>query len=171
MPARPSDGISRTPVTKNNGKRYWPKSGIPPKCDKNRCSPRHSWPVEAVRNIHIRGWSQNPYKLTLPANIPHKNFWSMTVYDSQTRSLLQTDYPYSAIGAGTGFPKDGSPNGAVQQNADGTTDIYFGPEAPAGKKSTGYKPIQTGGGSPFCVFTARWKTFLIRPGSLVRSSW
>jgi hypothetical protein len=75
------------------------------------------------------------YKLTLPANIPHKNFWSMTVYDSQTRSLLQTDYPYPAIGAGAGFPKDGSPNGAVQQNADGTTDIYFGPEAPAGKKS------------------------------------
>ncbi len=75
------------------------------------------------------------YKLTLPAKIPHKNFWSMTVYDTQTRSLLQTDYAYPAIGAGGGFPKDGSPNGAVQQNADGTTDIYFGPKAPAGKKS------------------------------------
>ena len=77
----------------------------------------------------------NTYKLTLPANIPHENFWSMTIYDSQTRSLLQTDYAYPAIGSGKGFPKDGSPNGAVQQNADGTTDIYFGPEAPAGKKS------------------------------------
>ena len=75
------------------------------------------------------------YKLTLPANIPQKNFWSMTIYDNQTRSLLQTDYPYPAIGAGTGFPEGGSPNGAVQQNADGSTDLYFGPEAPEGKKS------------------------------------
>ena len=69
------------------------------------------------------------YKLTLPANIPQKNFWSVTVYDSQTRSLLQTDYAYPTIGAGAGFPKDGSPNGAVQQNADGSTDIYFGTES------------------------------------------
>jgi len=75
------------------------------------------------------------YKLTLPANIPQKNFWSMTIYDTQTRSLLQTDYPYPAIGSGAGFPKDGSPNGVVQQNADGSTDVYFGPEPPAGKKS------------------------------------
>ncbi len=77
----------------------------------------------------------NTYKLTLPTNIPHENFWSVTVYDTQTRSLLQTDYPYPAIGSGKGFPKEGSPNGAVQQNADGTTDIYFGPEAPEGKKA------------------------------------
>jgi len=75
------------------------------------------------------------YKLTLPANIPQKNFWSITVYDSQTRSLLQTDFPYPAIGSGTGFPKDGSPNGLVQQNADGSTNLYFGPDAPEGKKS------------------------------------
>ena len=75
------------------------------------------------------------YKLTLPANIPQKNFWSITVYDTQTRSLLQTDYPFPAIGAGAGFPKDGNPNGAVKQNADGSTDIYFGPKAPKGEQS------------------------------------
>jgi hypothetical protein len=75
------------------------------------------------------------YKLTLPVNIPEKNFWSITVYETQTRSLLQTDYAYPTIGAGAGFPKDGSPNGAVQQNKDGSTDIYFGPKAPEGKKA------------------------------------
>lgn len=58
----------------------------------------------------------------------------MTVYDNQTRSLLQTDYPYPAIGAETGLPEGGSPNGPVKQNADGSTDIYFGPKAPDGKK-------------------------------------
>ncbi len=75
------------------------------------------------------------YKLTLPANIPQKNFWSITVYDSQTRSLLQTNYPYPAIGAGDGFPDGGSPHGKVQQNKDGSTYLYFGPKAPEGKKS------------------------------------
>ena len=75
------------------------------------------------------------YKLTLPANIPQKNFWSITVYDSQTRSLLQTDYAYPAIGAGKGFPDVGNQNGKVQQNKDGSTDLYFGPKPPKGKKS------------------------------------
>ena len=88
------------------------------------------------------------YKLTLPANIPQLNFWSITVYDIQTRSLLQTDYAYPAIGAGTGFPATGSPNGAVQKNADGTTDIYFGPEAPEGKKANW---IQTVPGRGWCT--------------------
>ena len=87
------------------------------------------------------------YKLTLPANIPQENFWSVTIYDTQSRSLLQTDYPYPAIGAGKGFPKDGSPNGAVQQNADGSTDIYFGPKAPDGKKANW---IQTVPGRGWC---------------------
>jgi hypothetical protein len=32
--------------------------------------------------------------------IPHDNFWSFTNYDSQTRSMQQTDYKYPAIGAG-----------------------------------------------------------------------
>ena len=75
------------------------------------------------------------YKLTLPANIPQENFWSFTNYDTQTRSMQQTDYKFPAIGAGKGFPKDGSPNGPVQQNADGTTDIYFGPKPPEGMAS------------------------------------
>ena len=30
------------------------------------------------------------YKVTLPPNIPENNFWSFTVYDNQTRSMLRT---------------------------------------------------------------------------------
>jgi len=35
------------------------------------------------------------YKLTVPANVPAKDFWSVVVYDSATRSMMHTsqDYP------------------------------------------------------------------------------
>ncbi len=66
------------------------------------------------------------YKLNIPANPPARNFWSMTVYDTQTRSMLQTDQQ---------FPAKGSNSAGIQKNADGSYDIYFGPKAPAGKES------------------------------------
>ena len=37
--------------------------------------------------------SQN-YKLTIPKDVPAKDFWSLVVYDPQTRSMLQTEQPY-----------------------------------------------------------------------------
>jgi hypothetical protein len=66
------------------------------------------------------------YKLNIPANPPAKNFWSVTVYDAQTRSMLQTDQQ---------FPSKGSNSAGIQKNADGSYDLYFGPTAPAGKES------------------------------------
>ena len=36
------------------------------------------------------------YKVTLPPNIPAAKFWSFTVYDNQTRSMLQTAAALSA---------------------------------------------------------------------------
>lgn len=65
------------------------------------------------------------YKLTLPKDVPAKDFWSIVVYDNQTRSMLQTDHQFPSLNSQRG----------VQMNRDGTTDIYFGPKAPAGKES------------------------------------
>ena len=62
------------------------------------------------------------YKLTLPANIPAKDFWSLVVYDPQTRSELQTSQPYPS--------KNSKRNHNMTVNKDGSTDLYFGPEAP-----------------------------------------
>jgi len=72
------------------------------------------------------------YQLTLPANIPAKDFWSIVLYDSQTRSMLQTDQQ---------FPSLNSQRGSVEQNTDGSFDIYFGPETPAGQESNWIQTI------------------------------
>ena len=69
------------------------------------------------------------YRCTLPPDIPENNFWSFTVYDNQTRSMLRTPQRYPRAGS------QSYPSAAAVQNADGSTDIYFGPEAPAGRES------------------------------------
>ena len=68
------------------------------------------------------------YKVTLPKGIPEANFWSFTLYDNQTRSMLDTPQRYPRAGSQT-FP---SP--AAEAAADGSTTIYFGPKQPAGVK-------------------------------------
>jgi hypothetical protein len=65
------------------------------------------------------------YKLHLPPNVPVNNFWAVTIYDTQTRSMLQT---------GQRFPTVGSQTKGIEKNADGSFDIYFAPNAPAGKQ-------------------------------------
>ena len=72
------------------------------------------------------------YKLHYPPNVPAKDFWSVCVYDNQTRSLLQTDQQYPSVVSQRG----------VQANADGSYDIYFGPTAPEGKESNWIQTIQ-----------------------------
>lgn len=63
------------------------------------------------------------YKFHVPANPPMKDFWSFTIYDNQTRSMLQTDQQFPGI--------DSNKEGLVQ-NDDGSWDIYIGPEPPEG---------------------------------------
>ena len=50
----------------------------------------------------------------------------MVAYDPQTRSELQTSQP---------FPSKSSKRDKLIQNADGSVDLYFGPNAPAGKEA------------------------------------
>ena len=66
------------------------------------------------------------YRLNIPANAPAKDFWSVVVYDPQTRSELQTSQP---------FPGKNSRRDKLITNADGSVDLYFGPKEPTGKEA------------------------------------
>jgi hypothetical protein len=65
------------------------------------------------------------YRLTVPANAPIEQYWSATAYDRETHALIR----------GMSRPSLASNDRAVQKNPDGSTDIYFGPAAPADKES------------------------------------
>ena len=81
------------------------------------------------------------YKVTLPKDIPQANFWSFTLYDNMSRSMLDTPQR---------FPRAGSqsfPSPAAEPNADGSTAVYFGPTQPAGVKRGNW--IQTMPGKGF----------------------
>ena len=66
------------------------------------------------------------YKINLPKNVPAKDFWSFTIYDNQTRGMLQTDQRFPGL--------DDSKEG-LKQNADGSYDVYFAPKAPEGQEN------------------------------------
>jgi hypothetical protein len=100
------------------------------------------------------------YKVTLPQGIPEANFWSFTVYDNQTRSMLDTPQ---------GYPRAGSqsfPSPAAEADADGTTTVYFSPTQPEGVKRGNWIQTMPGKGwfvilrlysplEPF--FTKEWR--------------
>jgi len=81
--------------------------------------------LDADKNPYDGG---KTYKVTLPPNIPAGKFWSFTLYDNQSRSMLNTPQKYPRAGSQT------YPSPAAEANADGSTTVYFGPEQPEGVK-------------------------------------
>ena len=63
------------------------------------------------------------YKLTVPANVPARDFWSVEVYDLETAAWFR------------GVERTGrdSTKANLKRNQDGSVDLYFGPKAPKGK--------------------------------------
>lgn len=66
------------------------------------------------------------YKVTLPKDVPAEAFWSLTLYDNQTRSMLQTPQKYPRAGS------QSYPSPAAVEAEDGATTVYFAPEQPEG---------------------------------------
>jgi hypothetical protein len=73
----------------------------------------------------------NTYRLRVPLPVPAKLFWSVTVYDAETRSQIQTDQAKAALRS-------------LFELNDATGDaaeLYFGPEPPAGQQDRWIKTI------------------------------
>jgi hypothetical protein len=67
-----------------------------------------------------------PYRLRVPADVPAKNFWSVVAYDAETRSMIQTP---AGITGRDSYQHD------LARNDDGSVELYFGPQAPAGHEA------------------------------------
>lgn len=63
------------------------------------------------------------YRLHVPPNPPAKQFWSVTVYDVDTRALIQNKEEIA---------DRNSRQPDLIKNADGSVDLYFAPAAPKG---------------------------------------
>ena len=100
------------------------------------------------------------YKVTLPPNIPARAFWSFTLYDNQTRSMLDTPQRYPRAGS------QSYPSPAAKPDADGSTTVYFAPRQPEGVKRGNWIQTTPGKGwftllrlySPLeSFFTKEWR--------------
>ena len=76
------------------------------------------------------------YTVNIPANVPMKDFWSFTLYNNQTRAMLQTDQRFPGL--------DSNQKGLVT-NKDGSDDVYFGPTPPEGHESNWIQTIPNRG--------------------------
>lgn len=65
------------------------------------------------------------YRLTVPVDAPVTQYWSATAYDRATHALIRDVERASRS----------SQNPGLQKNADGSVDVFFGPEAPTDKES------------------------------------
>ncbi len=74
---------------------------------------------------------ENTYRVHFPPNVPAANYWSVVLYDADTRALLDNGEPFPSIASNTN----------LRPNADGSADIYFGPEAPKDKNANWIKTV------------------------------
>lgn len=74
------------------------------------------------------------YRLTVPANPPVRQYWSVTLYDFATHALIRD----------TSWSSRSSQTPGLETKADGSVDIFFGPKAPEGQESNWIPTDPTG---------------------------
>jgi hypothetical protein len=96
------------------------------------------------------------YRLRVPANVPVKLFWSVTVYDSESRSMVQTD---TNVAARSSYDK-------LKTNEDGSVDLYFGPTSPKGYENHWVKTVPNKGFFPMFRWYGPLEPFFDKSWSL-----
>lgn len=95
------------------------------------------------------------YRLTVPLPVPARLFWSVTVYDAETRSQIQTQQAKAALRSMF----------ELKDLSGDSVDLYFGPNAPANQESRWIKTIPDKGwfvyfriyGPEESAFDGSWK--------------
>ncbi|HEY6802322.1 MAG TPA: DUF1254 domain-containing protein [Pyrinomonadaceae bacterium] len=95
------------------------------------------------------------YRLSVPAAVPVRQYWSATVYDRATHGLIRDVHRASRSSQ---VPE-------LQVNRDGAVDVYFGPAAPVGKESNwiptqanrGFEVLFRFYGPDKSLFEKKWK--------------
>jgi hypothetical protein len=82
-------------------------------------------------------YGEKTYEVTLPPNPPAQDFWSMVVYDPQTRSELQ-------VPGGSLYPSKNNERDELVYNEDGSVTLYFGPQVPEGKPEANWTETTPG---------------------------
>jgi hypothetical protein len=80
------------------------------------------------------------YRLALPPNVPTRQCWSAVAYDRATHTFIRN---MTRSGRSAQSP-------GLQRKADGSLDLYFGPDAPLGRESN-WIPTVAGGQFEVCV--------------------
>ena len=94
----------------------------------------------------------NMYHLNIPANVPAENFWSIVVYDAETRSMIKNNVqPLPAIRS---LDSD-----KLIQNEDGSFDVYFGPDSPEGFENNWVKTNERDGFFVYMRFYSPTETY------------
>ena len=144
------------------GEQYWPNSKwdvpVPPIAPKSS----FTWEADGVLDVDARGIAffsffgppkklgagqfylatffdgegrrlrgQENYRLRVPGDVPVNQFWSVTVYEHATCALIR-NVPRPSID---------SYDTKAGKNADGSMDIYFGPQAPKGRDANWIRTV------------------------------
>jgi hypothetical protein len=112
---------------------YFNAAGVTPAMAVTRAGAGSDYALGALDKDNKPLDGSKTYRLHLPPDVPVNDFWAVTLYDTQTRTQLQTSQL---------FPTVGSQTKGMKQNADGSYDVYFAPQAPNGHEGNWLQTLQ-----------------------------